>query len=101
MNIRVNNDLKIAFTKCCKSKGYTPSKVITLFAINYVQTGTKPFSLGEITNADENLKPITISIDDELKLQFSAACEKYDKVKMSTIIRTLMCYCVKNDCLPF
>lgn len=101
MNVRVNSDLKESFTKCCKSKGFTPSKVITLFAISYVQTGKKPFLLGEITNADENLKPITISMDAELKRQFSAACERYDNVNMSTIIRSLMYYCVTNDCLPF
>lgn len=101
MNIRVNKDIKLEFIKLCKSKGFSASKVITMFAIDYIKSGYKPFALGEITNADDNLIGMCISMDDELKQQLSIACDKYDNVNPSIIVRSMMHYCVQNDCLPF
>lgn len=101
LSIKANIEVKDAFLKFCKRKGFTQSKVISLFALEYIKSGNKPFSLGEITNADENLKVIGISMKEDLKKQFEEACEKYDGVNMSVIIRSMMHYCVQNDCLPF
>ena len=104
LSLRVNKNLKDDFNAVCKKRGYTPSRAVRLFCINYIKDKKAPYPdmLNRIRKySDEDLERVGFRIVKAVRSDFQAICKENGEDKMSNVIRAFMDYCATNDCLPF
>jgi antitoxin component of RelBE/YafQ-DinJ toxin-antitoxin module len=100
--IRIDDKLKRDFHKFCKSKGFTMSKAIQIFAYYCLENKVAPYTIADTNKYIEDGKEIRISftIDIELQKKFAEVCGKYD-MPMSVFLRNFIKECVIKNKFPF
>lgn len=104
-SLRVNKELKDDFYKTCKKRGYSVSRAMRMFFVQYIKDDGKPpyeDMLNRIRQyPDDEYDRIGIRIDADIRTQFAAVCKENGGWLMSNVVRAFMDYCASYDCLPF